>query len=134
MNDTNWNELEVAPRSAVMEAARQFAKVLGDTPMFQAYEQSYYKLRQDQDAQDALMKYQEKLAPLKSLLRINAVNVEDQNELQRLKDQFYIQPAVVQYTKAQEELIAVCQEIGDQLSASIGLDFGASCRQGGCCG
>ena len=34
MVDTTWNDLEVAPRSAVMQAAKQFAETLGDTPQF----------------------------------------------------------------------------------------------------
>ncbi len=134
MSDTNWNDLEIAPRSTVIQAARQFAEAMGSTPQFKEFEQSYFKFRQDEVAQGALQEFQKKQASLKALLMLNALSDEDRNELQRLQDKFYQQPAVAQYTKAQEDLIAICQEIGDQLSASIGLDYGTSCRQGGCCG
>ena len=134
MSDTTWNDLEVAPRSAVMQAAKQFSETLGDTPQFQEFEQSYFAFRQDTEAQNAIHEFQQKQASLKALLMLNAVSEEDQQELQRLGERFYQKPSVLRYTKAQEELIALSQEIGDLLSNAIGLDYGASCKTGGCCG
>ena len=134
MVDTTWNDLEVASRSVVMQAAKQFAETLGDTPQFQEFEQSYFAYRQDSEAQNAIREFQKKQASLKALLMLNAVSDEDQQELHRLQDRFYQQPTVIQYTKAQEELVAISQEIGDLLSKIIGLDYGTSCKTGGCCG
>lgn len=134
MVETTWNDLEVAPRSVVMQAARQFAKTLEETPQFRDFLQSYFNFRQDADAQTALQEYQKKQSSLKALLMLNAVSDEDRQELQRLQDQFYNQASVLQYAKAQQELVAICQEIGDQLSNAIGLDYGSSCQSGGCCG
>ena len=65
---------------------------------------------------------------------LNAVSEEDQQELQRLQDGFYQQPSVIRNTKAQEELALISQEIGDLLSKAIGMDYGAACKTGGCCG
>lgn len=134
MDDTTWNELEVAPRSAVMSAAKQFAEAFAEMPEFRAFEQSYSNYRRDANAQKAIQEFQKKQASLRAMLMLNAVSDEDSKELQRLQDQFYHQPSVIRHTKAQEELIAVCQQIGDLLSNSIGLDYGSSCRTGGCCG
>jgi cell fate (sporulation/competence/biofilm development) regulator YlbF (YheA/YmcA/DUF963 family) len=134
MSDNPMNELEVAPRSAVMQAARQFAEVLADTPQFHEFEQSYIEFHQDAEAQNAIKEFQKKQASLKALMVLNAVSVEDQQELKRLADRFYERPSVIRNTKAQEELVAISQEIGDLLSNAIGLDYGASCKTGGCCG
>jgi cell fate (sporulation/competence/biofilm development) regulator YlbF (YheA/YmcA/DUF963 family) len=134
MVDTTWNDLEVAPRSAVMQAARQFAETLGETPQFREFLQSNFNFRQDAEAQSAIHEFQKKQASLKALLMLNAVSDEDRQELQRLQDRFYHQPSVLRYSKAQEELMVVCQGIGDTLSEAIGLDYGSSCRTGGCCG
>ena len=133
MSDTTWNDLEVAPRSAVMQAARQFAETMAATPQFHEFEQSYYDFRQDTEAQNAIKDFQKKQASLKALLMLNAVGEEDQRELQRLQDRFYHQPSVTRNTKAQEELVVISQEIGDLLSKAIGLDYGAACKTGGCC-
>ena len=137
MVDTTWNDLEVASKEVVMQSARQFAEALADTTQFHGFEQSYFDYRQDSEAQSALREFQQKQASLKALRRINAVSEEDRQELQRLQDRFYSQPSVLRNTKAQEELVALSQEIGDILSKAIGLDYGNSCnssKTGGCCG
>lgn len=134
MGDTQLNDLEVASREVVMQAAEQFAGVFTETSQYQAFEKAYRAYRQDAAAQSTLEEFQKKQASLKGLLMLNAVSEEDQKELQRLHDRFYQQPAVVQYAQAQAGLVALGQELGDLLSKSIGLDFGTSCRTGGCCG
>ena len=134
MVETTLNDLEVAPRSALMKAARQFAETLTETPQFHEFEKSYFEFRKDEAAQSAIREFQTKQDSLKALLMLGAVSDEDRQELQKLQNQFRHQPSVVRYTKAQEELVSICQEIGDHLSKAIGLDYGSSCRTGGCCG
>lgn len=134
MESKVWNDLEVAPRSVVMEAARQFAGVLVNTPQYKGFEQAYHSFSQDEGAQSALREFQKKQSSLKMMLMLNAVSEEDRQELQRLQEQFYQQPSVLHYSKAQEDLIVICQELGDILSEAIGLDYASSCRTGGCCG
>jgi cell fate (sporulation/competence/biofilm development) regulator YlbF (YheA/YmcA/DUF963 family) len=134
MIDTTWNDLEVASKSVVMQAAKQFAETLGDASQFREFEQSYFDFRRDAEAQSAIQEFQKKQASLKALLMLNAVSEEDRQELQRLQDRFNHQLSVLRYAKAQEELVAISQEIGDLLSKAIGLDYGASCKTGGCCG
>lgn len=134
MQDTTWNDLEVASKSVVMQAAKQFAEVFAETLQYREFEQAYMAFRQDTEAQSAIREFQKKQSSLKALLMLNAVSEEDRNELQRLQDRFYSQPSVLRYAKAQEKLIAISQQIGDLLSGVIGLDFGNSCRTGGCCG
>ena len=134
MDNTTWNDLEVAPRSAVMQSAKQFAETLGNTLQYHEFEQAYFNFRKDTEAQSAIQKFQKKQASLKALLMLNAVSDEDRQELQRLQERFAQQSSVLRYTKAQEELVAISQEIGDLLSKTIGLDYSASCKTGGCCG
>ena len=134
MSDTTWNDLEVAPRSAVMQAARQFAEVMASTSQFREFEQSYYDFLQDTEAQNAIKDFQKKQASLKALLMLNAVSEEDRRELRRLQARFYQQPTVIRNTRAQKELESISQEIGDLLSKAIGLDYAAACKTGGCCG
>ena len=134
MVDATWTDLEVASRSVVMQAAKQFAETFGNTPQYREFEQAYFNFRKDTEAQSAIQEFQKKQASLKALLMLNAVSEEDRQELQRLQERFVQQPSVLRYTKAQEELVAISQEIGDLLSNAIGLDYGASCKTGGCCG
>lgn len=134
MIDTVRNDLEVASREVVMQAARQLAEVLAETPQFQEFEQAYITYRQDAGTQEALQAFQKKQAALKPFVLLDSVSEADRQELQLLKDRFYSQPSVIRYAKAQENLVAICQEVGDQLSKGIGMDYANSCQTGGCCG
>ena len=134
MVETTWNDLEVASKEVVMQAARQFAEVLAEAPQFQAFEQALFTFRQDAEAQSAIQEFQKKQASLKALLMLNAVSVEDRQELQTLLNRVNQQPSVIAYNQAQGALVAVSQELGDLLSKAIGLDYASVCRTGGCCG
>lgn len=134
MVETTWNDLEVASKEVVMQAARQFAEVLAEAPQFQAFEQALFTFRQDAEAQSAIQEFQKKQASLKALLMLNAVSAEDRQELQTLLDRVNQQPSVIAYNQAQGALVAVSQELGDLLSKAIGLDYASVCRTGGCCG
>ena len=134
MDDILLNELEVASREVVMQAAREFAKAFAETDHYLDFQKAYFAYRRDGSAQKALQAFQQKQASLKALKMLNALSPEDRQELQALQDQFYGLPSVAAYTQAQETLVAFSQEIGDQLSEAIGLDYGNSCKTGGCCG
>jgi len=134
MVDTTRNDLEVAPKEVVMQAARQFTEVFAEASQFQAFEQALFNFRQDAEAQSAIQDFQKKQASLKALLMLNAVSAEDRQELQTLVDRVTQPPSVIAYNQAQGALVAVSQELGDLLSKAIGLDYASACRTGGCCG
>jgi cell fate (sporulation/competence/biofilm development) regulator YlbF (YheA/YmcA/DUF963 family) len=134
MDNTTRNDLAVAPRFAVMQAAKQFAETLGDTPQFREFDQSHFDFRQDTEAQNIIREFQNKQASIKASLILDAESEEDRLVLQMLQDRLNRQPSLLRYTKAKKELAAISQELGDLLSKAIGLDYGASCKKGGCCG
>lgn len=134
MADTTWNDLEVASKEVVMQAARHFAEALAESPQYQAFEQALFTFRQDAVAQDAIRDFQNKQASLKGLLMLDAVSAEDRQELQALADRVNHQPSVIAYSQAQKDLVIISQELGDLVSNAIGLDYASVCRTGGCCG
>jgi len=134
MENIKLNELEVASKAVVMNTARRFTQALAETPQFMAFEESYQAFRQDHAAQKAYEALQQKQESLRMMMMLNAVDEDERQKFQDLQAQFYQQETVQQYLTAQENLISVCQEIGDILSDATGLDFGSACRIGGCCG
>ncbi len=134
MADTTWNDLEVASKEVVMQAARHFAEALAETPQYQAFEQALFTFRQDAQAQNAIQEFQKKQASLKGLMMLNAVSAEDRAVLQALADRVNQQPSVIAYNQALTALVAISQDLGDLLSKAIGLDYASVCRIGGCCG
>jgi cell fate (sporulation/competence/biofilm development) regulator YlbF (YheA/YmcA/DUF963 family) len=133
MKDMESENIEIASPSVVMQAARDFAAALAETPQFKAFEQTAYAFRQDQTAQHAMQSYQQKQQSLRALLMLNALSAEQRDELERLQGAFINQPVVQEYFTAQAELATLCQALGDALSESIGLNYAASCGVS-CCG
>jgi len=133
MEDMVSENIEIASPSVVMQAARDFAAALAETPQFKAFEQTAYAFRQDQTAQHAMQSYQQKQQSLRALLMLNALSAEQRDELERLQGAFINQPVVQEYFTAQAELATLCQALGDALSESIGLNYAASCGVS-CCG
>ena len=133
MEDKVFDDLETAPPSIVLQAARDFAAGLAETPQFKAFEQAAERFRNDEAAQQAMSAYREKQKDWRALIILNALSVEQQTELEYLKNTFVNEPIVQQYFKAQTELATLCQALGDMLSESIGLDYAAACGVS-CCG
>ena len=121
-----------ATEIAVREATRAFAQALTETAEYEAFEEAASRLRDDQLAQQAIVAYQSKQQSLEAMLMLNAVSVEDQAELERLRQAFLSESTVVAYFQAQEDLMALCQASADLLSERIGLSFAAACGPG-CC-
>lgn len=126
------NDIEIASPSVVQQAARDFAEALVNTSQFQAFEQASEALNRDENAKRAMQAYQKKQDSLQALLMLNAVSLEDQAELERLRQTFMNEPAVSAYFQAQVELTAVCTAAADLLSKHLGLSFSAACGPG-CC-
>ena len=133
MTEPLFNELEIAPDSVVMDAARVFAGVLAQTPQFKSYEEAAYRYRHDEIAQMRRLAYQQKQEALRALLLLNAVSPLDGAALHRLHDEYATHPSVAGFLEAQRALSALCQEVGGLLSDSIGLDYAAACGAS-CCG
>jgi len=126
------NDLELAPAEVVQLAARDFAAALAETPHYKAYEQAEARLQADATAQAAMQAFQQRQNDLQVVLALGGASLEEQAELNQLREAFLSAPSVMTYFKAQADLQAVCQVTGDQLSQATGLDFGAACRSG-CC-
>lgn len=133
MDDKVNENITIAPSSVVRQAARDFAAALAETPQFKAFEQAAYTFRKDQTAQQAMQAYQQKQQSMRALLMLNAVSVEQRDELEHLQSEFISQPVVQEYFTAQAELASLCQALGDVLSESIGLNYATACGIS-CCG
>lgn len=133
MKDLVYDDIEIAPAEVVQRAARDFAATLAETSQFKTFEQTAEHFRQDGTAQQAMRAYQEKQQSLRALLMLNALDADQQAELEKLHLSFIKQPGVQEYFTAQTELAALCQQLGDILSESVGLNYAAACGVS-CCG
>ena len=109
MDNSTWNDIEVAPRSAVMQSAKQFAEILSETRNFENLNSLISTFVRIQKHKNAIQEFQKKSLIEALLMLETAVSDEDRQDLQRLQERFAQQPSVLRYTNAQEELIKMCQ-------------------------
>jgi cell fate (sporulation/competence/biofilm development) regulator YlbF (YheA/YmcA/DUF963 family) len=120
-------------RTAVNQAAYDFAAALAETPQFLAFEQAAEALQKDTHAQQVISEYQQKQQSLYMMTMLGAVSAEEQAEMTRLEQVLNANATVIAYTQCQSAFMALCQETGRHLSERIGLDFAAACGAS-CCG
>lgn len=123
---------EVASPATVTYAAQLFAAALVDTSQYQAFEHASAALQRDATAQQAMADYRHMVESLRPMMLLNAVDIAQQDELDRLHREFASLPTVVAAREAQEALTSLCQLTAGLLSQHIGLDFAAACRAS-CC-
>lgn len=128
-----FDNIEIAPVEVVKRAARDFAAALTETPQFKSFEAVAERFRDDPLAKKALAAYEEKQIAWRALSMLNALSDEQKAELEASRVAFVDQPIVQEYFSAQTEMAALCQELGDRLSESIGLNYASSCGVS-CCG
>ncbi len=115
-----------------LQAAREFAALLAETPEYQAFDQAQLRLRRDPAAQEAIRAFQEKQQALGWQLQYGLISDVEREELWQLQQAMLAQPAVRAYIEAQERLSLLCQKVAELISEVIGLNFAASCGPG-CC-
>ncbi len=133
MEDQTFDNIEVAPPSVVLAAAREFAGALAEMPQFKAFEETAERFRQDQAAQQAMAAYREKQSEWRGLMMLHALSAEQASELESLKNAFLDQPVVQEYFQAQTDLASLCQALGDTISEAISLSYATACGVS-CCG
>jgi len=116
----------------VRATAKAFAAAVAETPEFQAFEQSAYKLRHDSAAQRAIQAFQERQRSLGMMRQLGMLNEAQLEEIDRLHREMMADPTVQAYSTAQAVLLEMCQAAEAEISRAIGLDFAASCAPG-CC-
>lgn len=133
MDEMEPNEIEVASPAVVRTAARDFSTALAETPQFKAFERAYEALSHDTAAQQALSAFRDKAESLRALLMLNAVSEAERAELERLRQDYLTRASVQAYAATEAELTVLCQQAAGMISASIGLNYAASCGAS-CCG
>jgi cell fate (sporulation/competence/biofilm development) regulator YlbF (YheA/YmcA/DUF963 family) len=132
MEEMAFDKLEIAPPAVVLQAAQDFAAALAETPQFKAFEKAAWRLQQDQEAEKARKAFLIKQDSLKAQIRLNAVPLKEQVELESLRMEYLALAPVLAYQRAEASLRTLCQMLAGQLSRQIGLDFAAATSTG-CC-
>lgn len=132
MEQANVVAITAINEAEALQAAREFAAVLAETPEYEAFDRAQARLWRDAAAQEAIRAFQQRQQSLRTMMMLGAVSDADRNDLQHLQREMLAQPTVQAYVEAQEQLSSLCQQAAKVISDVIGLRFAASCGPG-CC-
>ena len=133
MNNELFEDLREDEKSRLTAAIWNFSSAFSSSQEYKKFETTYSVMNQDAVAQKELEAFKQKQQEINQLFRQNGDREKALAELGKLQTSLLKNPAIANYTAAQEALMAICTEAGDMLSKNIGLDYAAVCAPS-CCG
>ena len=114
----------------VFRAAREFARLLADSPQFQRLERGQQQLSQDQAATKAVTDFEEAQERVGWLVQQGIAGARDRALLARLEQAMLTHETVRSYLDAQREFARLCQSAAYLVSSRIGMNLVGGCSCG----
>ena len=117
-----------------LEAARGFARAIGESPQFREYEQAEGSIKEDAEARTLLAEYQEAQKTLRMLQSWSGGNSQHGAQFRELEEKVFQHPKLRNYFDSQEKLVSLIQSLNRGLGEALGFDFARLAKPaGGCC-
>lgn len=127
-------EMAAGGRTEVLEAARGFARAIGESSQFRDYEQAVGIIREDTGARNLLTGYQEAQQTVRMLRSWAGGNSHHIEQFRELEAKVFQHPKLRRYLDTQEGLASMLQELNKSLREELGFDFARLAKPaGGCC-
>jgi cell fate (sporulation/competence/biofilm development) regulator YlbF (YheA/YmcA/DUF963 family) len=133
MNKEAFIGLDDGQKSRLLAAIWNFSSAFTNSQEYKKFETAYSFMNQDAAAQMELKAFKKKQQEINQTFRQDGDRQKALAELDKLQSLLLKNPAIANYTAAQEALMAICTEAGGMLSKNIGLDYAAVCAPS-CCG
>ncbi|WP_247009214.1 YlbF family regulator [Halorientalis litorea] len=120
-----------AAESTVDQLSAQLGEAIADMPAYQEFVEKKAAVENDAEAQEKVQEFEEFREEFMLARQTGDATQEDLRELQAKQEQLHDIPVMAEFLQAQNELELRLQEINEQISAPLALDFGQ--KAGGCC-
>lgn len=121
-------------RTVVLEAARGFARAIGESSQFREQEKAARSIREDTSARTLLTEYQEAQQTLRMLQSWSGGSSHHNEQFRELEEKVFQHPKLRKYFDSQERLLSLIQELNTSLREDLGFDFARLAKPaGGCC-
>lgn len=121
-------------RTVVLEAARGFARAIGESSQFREHEKAARSIREDTSARTLLTEYQEAQQTLRMLQSWSGGSSHHNEQFRELEEKVFQHPKLRKYFDSQERLLSLIQELNTSLREDLGFDFARLAKPaGGCC-
>jgi cell fate (sporulation/competence/biofilm development) regulator YlbF (YheA/YmcA/DUF963 family) len=121
-------------RTEIMEAARGFARAIGESAQFREYEQAAGAIREDTAARTLLAEYEGAQQTMQMLQSWSDGNSSHNEQFRELEEKVFQHPKLHKYFESQERLVTLIQDLNKSLREDLGFDFARLAKPaGGCC-
>jgi cell fate (sporulation/competence/biofilm development) regulator YlbF (YheA/YmcA/DUF963 family) len=133
MNKEAFIGLDEGEKSRLSAAIWNFSSAFTSSQEYKKFKATYSFMNQDSAAQMELKAFKQKQQAINQTFRQDGDRENALAELKKLQNSLLKNPAIANYTSAQEALMNICTDAGGMLSKNIGLDYAAVCAPS-CCG
>lgn len=120
--------------NSIVEKAKSFAKVLASSQESQEFYSVQEKLKQNEEAQSLLEKFQDKQREVwEAQMGGRVLSEEAIGEIKKLQLKLQANPTIMEWARAQQDVIGLIQDTNQVISDAVGFDFGQSSLSGGPC-
>ncbi|MFB6141807.1 MAG: YlbF family regulator [Halorientalis sp.] len=123
-----------APESGeatVDQLSARLGEAIADLPEYREFVETKAAVEDDEAAQEKIRAFEEFREEFMMARQAGEATQEDLRELQRKQEALHDVPVMSEFLRAQNELELRLQEINEQISAPLAVDFGQ--KAGGCC-
>ncbi|MDI3525337.1 MAG: hypothetical protein PWP60_667 [Candidatus Atribacteria bacterium] len=113
----------------IKSSLQDFAEKLIATSFFQTFQQSRSNLSSNQEALELLQRWNEKQRELSEIASERDLQEEDFMEVEAIREAIFKNVILMNYFKAQDELVTFLKEVNRELSNILGFDFALSAAQ-----
>ena len=117
--------------ASVEELSRRLGEAIADLPEYRAFEEAKRAVEADEKAQEKIREFEGFREEFMLARQTGEATQEDLRELQQRQEELHDIPAMSQFLQAQNELELCLQEVNEEISAPLAVDFGE--KAGGCC-
>ncbi|MFB6309080.1 MAG: YlbF family regulator [Haloarculaceae archaeon] len=120
-----------AERSRADELATELGEAITELPVYQRFVEAKEAVENDEQAQERIQEFEQIREEFMLARQTGQAGEEDLRELQQAQQELNELPVMSDYLEVQSELELRLQELNEEISAELAVDFGQ--KAGGCC-
>ena len=120
-----------SPESTVTELSRELGEAIAELPAYQTFRDAKAAVEDSEEAQELIQDFEQFREEFMLARQTGEATQEDLRTLQEKQEKLHDVPVMAEFLQAQNELELRLQEVNEEISAPLAIDFGE--KAGGCC-
>jgi len=124
-------DADADPATRAEELAGALGEAIAELPAYRAFEDAKERVESDEEAQERIQEFERVREEFMLARQTGDATNEDLRHLQETQQELHEMPVMSEYLERQSELELALQELNEEISAPLSVDFGE--KAGGCC-